>query len=471
LIVVDGKNGATGDIQINYRLGSGPVNTAQPAADASAALGGQVSLSVTATGSPAPSYQWRFNGEAIDTASNPSAATATLTLPIVELSHSGNYSVEVSNHMETVTSQISKLTVGSAPVITQQPTIQQAGPFSAGDTITITVAATGEPAPSFRWRNDGQDLADGGNVSGSGTATLQIASAQSGDAGSYDVFIENTHGDATGEAVVVSLGSAPTLTLELTGQSQTVCEGDPAMFMVAASGSPTPTFEWRRDGEVVQGQTGATLTIASAASGDAGVYTVKAVNMHGEDVGATSATLTVNSTPSIGVPLPDAVLVDKGTALTLEIQATGATSYEWKLDDVVIQGETGSSLNLPAVQPANAGTYTVTAINDCGRSASASSLVSIRHLSSPNFANGKFGFQMDGSAGEIWIFDVALNGNLNVWTEVGRVTLDGAGVPVSVSSDPGETYTTSLTIQAGRVIDNASDSMQGARIYRIRMAP
>lgn len=471
LIVVDGKNGATGDIQINYRLGDGPTITVQPAASASAAVGGQVSLSVTAGGSPAPSYQWLFNGEPIDTISNPSAATANLTLAGVELSHSGDYSVVVSNHMDTVTSSVSKLTVGAPPVITQQPTIQQTGPFSAGDTITLTVAATGEPAPSFRWRKDGQDLADGPNLSGSGTATLQIASAQSGDEGSYDVFIENTHGDATGTAVQVSLGAAPTLTMELTGQSQTVCEGSPATFMVAATGSPTPTFEWKLNDAVIPGQTGPTLTIAAAASGDAGVYTVKAVNMHGEAIGAASATLTVNAKPTIDLAPPSAVLVNLGEALTLQVQATGATSYEWKRNDVVLPGETGATLNVAAVQPAEAGAYTVTAINDCGRSTSATTQVSIRHLSNSGFANGKFGFQMDGSAGEVWIFEVAVDGNLGQWTEVGRVTLDGSGVPVSVSADPGQTYTPSLTIQGGRVTDNASDTMQGARIYRIRMAP
>ena len=99
------------------------------------------------------------------------------------------------------------------------------------------------------------------------------------------------------------------------------------------------------------------------------------------------------------------------------------------------------------------------------------SVVAIRVLSNSGFADGKFGFQMNGAPNAVWIVEAADNGNLATWTEIGRVTLDGSGVPTSVSSDPGQTYTPSLTVQGGRVTDNASDTMPGARIYRIRMAP
>ena len=99
-------------------------------------------------------------------------------------------------------SAVSTLSVepaGVAPAITQEPTIQEAGPFKVGDPITITVAATGDPAPTFRWRRGEVDLADDGRITGSGTAALMISSAQLSDAGSYDVVVENSKGMALGE--------------------------------------------------------------------------------------------------------------------------------------------------------------------------------------------------------------------------------------------------------------------------------
>ncbi len=81
--------------------------TAQPVSQAVVA-GNTATFSVTATGSPAPTYQWAKDGAAIS-----GATGSTLTLAAVNPGNAGNYSVTVSNSGGTVTSAAAVLIVNS----------------------------------------------------------------------------------------------------------------------------------------------------------------------------------------------------------------------------------------------------------------------------------------------------------------------------------------------------------------------
>ncbi len=82
-----------------------PVITRQPG-NITVVAGRTTTLSVAATGSPAPTYQWRKDGIAIPGATNP-----TLTLANVAAAQAGNYSVSLGNSAATVTSAVSTLNV------------------------------------------------------------------------------------------------------------------------------------------------------------------------------------------------------------------------------------------------------------------------------------------------------------------------------------------------------------------------
>lgn len=83
----------------------GPAITTQPQAR-SVSMGGSVDFTVIATGYPALSYQWRFNG--VDIAG---ATSATYSISSVAGSHGGGYSVLVSNSLGSVISTQVTLTV------------------------------------------------------------------------------------------------------------------------------------------------------------------------------------------------------------------------------------------------------------------------------------------------------------------------------------------------------------------------
>jgi sugar lactone lactonase YvrE len=68
--------------------------------------GANVTFSVTATGIPAPTYQWLFNGTVIS-----GATGSSLALNNVQQANAGNYTVSVTNSARSQTSNVATLTV------------------------------------------------------------------------------------------------------------------------------------------------------------------------------------------------------------------------------------------------------------------------------------------------------------------------------------------------------------------------
>ena len=83
--------------------------------------------------------------------------------------------------------------------------------FSNGDTLVLSVTASGSGTLVYRWRRNGVPLADGGRVSGAATPTLTITSARTGDEGRYDVTVTDPCGIvATSAAATVAEAGAST---------------------------------------------------------------------------------------------------------------------------------------------------------------------------------------------------------------------------------------------------------------------
>jgi alpha-tubulin suppressor-like RCC1 family protein len=81
-----------------------------------------------------------------------------------------------------------------SPYIVRQPAGQT---DLTNTTVTFTVTALGAPTLTYQWQKDGTGLVDGGNVSGSATATLTLTDVQTTDAAAYDVVITNAIGSVT----------------------------------------------------------------------------------------------------------------------------------------------------------------------------------------------------------------------------------------------------------------------------------
>ncbi|MEO6992596.1 MAG: immunoglobulin domain-containing protein, partial [Lacunisphaera sp.] len=102
-------------------LAVAPVITTQPG-NQTVSAGAAVTLTASASGTPAPSYQWLKNGATIS-----GATGASYTIGSATSASAGTYSVVASNSAGSVTSSGAVLTVNvatSVPVITSQPASQ-----------------------------------------------------------------------------------------------------------------------------------------------------------------------------------------------------------------------------------------------------------------------------------------------------------------------------------------------------------
>jgi hypothetical protein len=168
-----------------------PSFTTQPQA-AAALAGGTVTLTATASGTPAPSYQWSKDGVAIT-----GATSATLVLTAAQATDAGSYTVTATNSAGHVVSTAAVVTI--SPVGTQPvaPSIVQA-PLSptvvAGATVALNVIAGGTPAPTYQWRKDGLV------IFGANKPSLILTGVTAADAGDYTVVASNSAGTSTSSA-------------------------------------------------------------------------------------------------------------------------------------------------------------------------------------------------------------------------------------------------------------------------------
>lgn len=257
-----------------------PAITTQPLSQTVVA-GTTAILTVVASGSPAPTYQWQKDGVDIL-----GATLATLTLTNVSTAQAGSYTVVATNSAGTATSNAAMLTVNAPvpPAITTQPASQT---IDSGTPASFAVVATGVPAPTFQWQKDGAP------ISGATDASFALPNVQGTDAGSYTVVATNFAGSVTSNPALLTVNvvlTPPAITTQ--PASQTVNAGGTAAFSVVITGSPLPAYQWRKNAVDIPGATGATLTLTNVGAGDDASYTVVVTNDAGT-VTSAPAVLTV----------------------------------------------------------------------------------------------------------------------------------------------------------------------------------
>lgn len=209
-----------------------------------------------------------------------------------------------------------------SPNITSQSANQSA---SAGQPVNFAVGATGVPNPTYQWYKNGT------NLPGATSATLNIASAQRSDGGTYYVVASNGSGSVTSSVVTLTyINSAPVAsnfsmgallntpaTVQIVGgkYSPTDADGDP-LTITSVTGST--------NGTVTTDGMNATYT-ATNGTGDAFTYTVS------DGFGGTvNATVTVYISSNVqGYNLLSAVNLGNGSNV---LNYAGIPTYNYALD-------------------------------------------------------------------------------------------------------------------------------------------
>ncbi|MDB6057129.1 MAG: large protein, partial [Verrucomicrobiales bacterium] len=381
-VAISGTYGSGGTIRFDMVTVYGdalisPTIVSQPQSQTKNA-GDTATFNVTPSGSAPFTYKWRRNGSPLADSGNISgSATSVLTVATVGAGDVASYSVIVSNSVGSATSANATLVVNLPPSITTQPTSRT---NVTGSTATLTVTAAGT-ALQYQWRKGGSVLSNGGNILGAITSALTITGATATDAGSYSVDVSNSVNVVSSTAATLTVVDPPSITAGPT--SATVNAGDPAMFAVAANGTPPLSFQWRRNGTLVSGATDSAINISNAQQINAGSYDVVVTNAGGSATSSAAVLMVLDPPAFTAQPVSQTAFA--GADIIFNVSVTGAApfTYKWRQDgeNLVDAGNiTGSqtpSLTLHNVHDADNGAYSVVVQNTAGSATSSDGALTV----------------------------------------------------------------------------------------------
>ncbi len=217
-----------------------------------------------------------------------------------------------------------------SPFVTKQPASQT---LSSNSTVQFTVTALGAPQLNYQSQKNGVNLTDGGNVSGSATATLTLSNVQTADMAGYSVIISNSINSVASSPATLTIIGPPVILLQ--PASLTVNDGANIQFAVTAVGNPSPAYQWWWNGTNQVGNNSSILTLTGVGRAQDGIYTVMVTNAAG-GILSSNVVLLVRAPQQLGAPM----LLPNGSLQLTSSDVGGGTLLPANLPNFEAQAST-----------------------------------------------------------------------------------------------------------------------------------
>jgi hypothetical protein len=395
-----------------------PAISTQPASQTVAA-GGNVTFTVTASGTPTLAYQWYFNNAAIGGANGTSYA-----LNNVAAGNAGNYFVVVTNNFGSVTSSVAVLTVSPFTFFINAGAITITGynPANGGLNMVIPASINGYPVTSiseaaFSGLTTITNVTIGTNVTSigggafqscSGLTSVAIPSSVSsgvlfaGCSGLTNIVVDPANANYASAGGVLfdktlatliqfpgGLTGGYTVPGSVTSIGNSAFASSSGLTSVTVPGSVTSL-----GGSAFKNCSALTnlLFLGNAPSLGSSVFQgVSTVNARVYYLSGTTGWLATYGGLTTVALLPPAIStqpasqsVNAGANVTFNVAATGTgtLAYQWYFGNAAIGGANGTSYALNNVAAGNAGNYFVVVTNNFG---SVTSSVAVLTVQTPGF--------------------------------------------------------------------------------------
>ena len=342
----------------------------------------QNNITLVAHLDPAPAttftYTWYEDNAVI--ASGSSNDTLVLTRPYRDYPY--NFSVSTVNEYGCHATATTEVYVNDNPVVNIDVTEET---ICEGGEITLTAHLNDWNADQmvYQWYD--------GNTAIAGATSLTYTVVPTVDVHKYTFRAEQlTSGcAATSDTLTVTVNADPvidSISTDLT-DGTVLCEGAQFTLTAHVSGGVNggEIYTWYRNGEIIEGATGATYTDSPVAvDGDVTVYnyTVAVAQTAagcGSAVFATPVAITINPNPTLAIETDPIVCVATENNITLiaHVDPTPATpfTYTWYEDNSVIASENDGTLTITRPYRDYAYNFSVSTVNEYGCNVSASTVV------------------------------------------------------------------------------------------------
>jgi len=288
---------------------------------------------------------WSRQGEVAKSTTN-----FMVTMPTVL---GDQYRIRVINKNASDTT--AKFSISQIPIIVMQ--MEVLNERCPGGSITFAPQiAPPTNIYTYQWYKDGQE------IPGQTNPTLTKTNLQVSDAGIYNVQITGCQ-VINSDPAILSFNQQT----EITGQPQdtTVCPGADVTLSVDAIGGSL-TYQWKKNGSDISGETRATYFIPSVEQSNTGTYTCTVTGICGNPITSNPAYVVVNPNPITGLNFTNDSTVCSGSTVRLVANGTYGSqfTYIWKKNGTLLS-QSGPELLLENIASSASGTYTVQAKNEC----------------------------------------------------------------------------------------------------------
>uniref|UniRef100_A0A3B4Z1V9 Hemicentin-1 n=1 Tax=Stegastes partitus TaxID=144197 RepID=A0A3B4Z1V9_9TELE len=348
-------------------------------------VGKSVTLECESNAVPPPTITWYKNGRVVTESANLHILAEGRLLQIKgsEVSDTGQYVCMATN----VAGQVDKnfhLNIYVPPGI--DGPAEESVLETISNPVTFACDATGIPPPSLTWLKNGRPIENSESLEMhifSGGSKLQIARSQLSDSGTYTCVASNVEGKAH-KSYHLTIQVPPSISGSEMPSDMGVLLNESIQLICRAQGTPTPSIQWLKDGEVITSveskglrisPDGSRLTVTGAHTTDSGKYTCVATNAAGEE----------DRIFNLNVYVPPAIDGNRGTveelitvldsSVNIECVATGSPlpQLNWLRNGLPLPVSShirllsaGQVLRISRIQVSDGGSYTCVASNRAG---------------------------------------------------------------------------------------------------------